>query len=233
MSTERPEESSHPAANSNRPTAAGQRDSDAGRDSGERGSATQAAPNDATHHDATIVVRGATVHDQDQESATTDSRANEKEPPPRKEVSEAKARLQHRLPGLDDDADAGAQKERIVVRDGKADLAFTGTLLASAAPEAAPDGHWQEYRIYQTSAGKHVFSKVNRSIFVTDQDGHEAEVFDPSPSSVPSQLLRSARDLTRSRPITWMDAAVDFFGYDPLAKALYRKLGGRFEEHIS
>jgi hypothetical protein len=50
---------------------------------------------------------------------------------------------------------------------------------------------------------------------------------------VPSQLLRSARDLARSRPLTWMDAAVAFFGYDPLAKDLYRKLGSQFEEHIS
>jgi hypothetical protein len=30
-----------------------------------------------------------------------------------------------------------------------------------------------------------------------------------------------------------MDAAVAFFGYDPLAKDLYRKLGSQFEEHIS
>jgi hypothetical protein len=29
-----------------------------------------------------------------------------------------------------------------------------------------------------------------------------------------------------------MDAAAAFFGYDPLAKALYRKLGSQFEEHI-
>jgi hypothetical protein len=50
---------------------------------------------------------------------------------------------------------------------------------------------------------------------------------------VPSQLLRSARDLARSHPMTWMDAAAAFFGYDPLAKALYRKLSGQFEEHIN
>jgi hypothetical protein len=78
-----------------------------------------------------------------------------------------------------------------------------------------------------------VFSKVSRSVFAENQDTHEAEVFDPSPSSVPSQILRSARDLARSRPLTWMDAAATFFGYDPLAKALYRKVSGQFEEHIS
>jgi hypothetical protein len=33
--------------------------------------------------------------------------------------------------------------------------------------------------------------------------------------------------------MTWTDAAVGFFGYDPLAKILYRKLSGQFEEHIS
>jgi hypothetical protein len=136
------------------------------------------------------------------------------------------------LPALDDDTDVGVQKEHIVVRDGKADLAFTGTLLASAAPSSASKGHWQEYRIYETNGGKHVFSKVSRSVFAEEQDTHEAEVFDPAPTSVPSQLLRSARDLARSRPLTWMDAAVAFFGYDPLAKDLYRKLGSQFEEHI-
>jgi hypothetical protein len=125
------------------------------------------------------------------------------------------------------------QKEQLVTRDGKADLAFTGVLLASAAPDSAPKGHWQEYRIYQTSGGKHVFSRVTRTVFAEEDDTHEAEVFDPAPSSVPSQLLRSAREIARSRPLTWMDAAVAFFGYDPLAKVLYRKLSVRFEEQIS
>jgi hypothetical protein len=97
----------------------------------------------------------------------------------------------------------------------------------------ASKGHWEEYRIYETNGGKHVFSKVTRSVFVEEQDGHKAEVFEPAPSSVPSQLLRSARELTRSRPVTWTDAAASFFGYNPLAKALYRKLGDRFDEHVS
>jgi hypothetical protein len=111
----------------------------------------------------------------------------------------------------DDDPEVGVQKEHIVIRDGKADLTFTGKLLASAAPPSAPKGQWQEYRTYETSAGKHVFSKITRSVFAEDQDTHEAEVFDPSPSSVPSQLLRSARDLAHARPMTWMDAALAFF----------------------
>jgi hypothetical protein len=150
-----------------------------------------------------------------------------------KEVSAAKVRRQSRLPALDDDNDVGVQKELIVTRDGKADLGFTGALLASAAPASAPRGHWQEYRIYQTNGGKHVFSKVTRTVFVDEEDAYEAEVFDPAPSSVPSQLLRSAREIARSRPLTWMDGAIAFFGYDPLAKALYRKLSVGFEEQIS
>jgi hypothetical protein len=153
--------------------------------------------------------------------------------PPRKEVSEGKVRMQSRLPALDDDADVGIEKEHIVTRDDKADLAFMGTLRASAAPSSAPKGHWDEYRIYETSSGKHVFSKASRSIFAEDADTCEAEVFDPAPSSVSSQLLRGAREIARSRPLTWMDAAVAFFGYDPLAKALYRKLSVRFEEIIT
>lgn len=196
-------------------------------------------PDDTTRRDgtarqgATVIVHGEAVPDQSSKSSPKDSPSKTKEKTPRKDVPEAKARMQSRLPALDDDADAGIQKEHIVVRDGKADLAFTGTLIASVAPASAPKGHWKEYRIYETNGGKHVFSKVSRSVFAEEQDTHEAEVFDPSPSSVPTQLLRSARDLARSRPLTWMDAAVAFFGYDPLAKSLYRKLGGQFEEHIS
>jgi hypothetical protein len=193
---------------------------------------------DNSRREAIVVVRGENVSDQGtksspKESSPKESSAKEKEKAPRKELSEAKVKMQSRLPVLDDDGDVGVQKEQVVVRDGKADLAFSGALLASAAPPSAPQGQWQEYRIYETGGGKHVFSKVGRSVAAAEQDTHEAEVFDPSPSSVPSQLLRSARDLTRSHPVTWIDAAVAFFGYDPLAKALYRKLSGEFEEHIS
>jgi len=216
MSSERPEEVSKPPVS--RQTSDDRRNSESAGDHG--------PSDDATRQGATVVVRGETIRDQEPKSPP-------KEKSPRKEVSEAKVKMQSRLPALDDDADVGVQKEQIVSRDGKADLAFTGTLLASAAPASAPKGQWQEYRIYETNGGKHVFSKVTRSVAAEEQDTHEAEVFDPSPSSVPSQLLRSARDLARSQPLTWMDAAAAFFGYDPLAKALYRKVSGQFEEHIN
>jgi hypothetical protein len=225
MTSERPEEFSEPPVSRGRQTSGDRRDSETTGDHG--------PPDDATCHEATVVVRGETVRDQAPKSPPKDSPPKDKERSPRKEVSEAKIRMQNRLPVLDDDPDVGVQKEQIVIRDGKADLAFTGTLLASAAPPSAPKGQWHEYRVYETNGGKHVFSKVTRSVFAEEHDTHEAEVFDPSPSSVPSQLLRSARDLARSRPLTWTDAAVSFFGYDALAKALYRKLSGQFEEHIS
>ena len=219
MSSERPEEFSQQPVS-------GRQTSDDGRDreiAGNRG-----LSDDASGHEATVLVRGETIRDQQPKSPPKD-----KDKSPRKEVSEAKVKMQNRLPALDDDPDVGVQKEQTVIRDGKADLAFIGKLLASAAPASAPKGQWQEYRIYETNGGKHVFSKVTRSVFAEEQDTHAAEVFDPSPSSVPSQLLRSARDLAHSRPMTWMDAALAFFGYDPLAKALYRKFGDQFEEHIS
>jgi hypothetical protein len=180
-----------------------------------------------------VLVRGETIREQEPTSSRKDSSPKGKNQSPRKEVSEAKIKMQSRLPVLDDDPDIGVQKEQSVTRDGKADLAFTGTLLASAAPPSAPEGQWQEYRIYETNGGKHVFSKVTRRVLADERDAYEADVFDPSPTSMPSQLLRGARDLARSRPMTWMDAAVAFFGYDPLAKVLYRKLSGQFEEHIS
>ncbi len=189
---------------------------------------------------ATVLVRGETIRDDDAitsrandpQAKVGESKAADKDTSAPKAVSEAKVNMQARLPVLEDDADVGIQKDHVVIRDGKADLAFTGALLASAAPSSAPQGKWQEYRIYQTNGGKHVFSKVTRSIHAQEPDTHEADVFDPAPSSMPSQLLRSARDLTRAHPLTWNDAAVAFFGYDPLAKALYRKLGSQFEEHV-
>ena len=239
MSAERPEGFSEPPVSTGRQTSDAGQPSDTGRDSvgaSERGPSDDAARHeggDASRQGATILVRGETVRDQESKSPAKGSAPKDKDKTPRKAVSEAKVKMQGRLPALDDDPDVGVQKEHIVIRDGKADLAFTGTLLASAAPPSAPNGHWQEYRIYETNGGKHVFSKVGRSVFAEEQDTHEAEAFDPSPSSVPSQLLRSARDLARSRPLTWMVAAVSYFGYDPLAKALYRKLSGQFEEHIS
>jgi hypothetical protein len=190
---------------------------------------------DAACHEAVVLVRGETVRGENPPPKDPAANGNGKgsDETPEKEVSEAKLKMRSRLPALDDDADVGVQKEQLVIRDGKADLAFTGTLLASVAPPSEGQEHWEEYRIYETNGGTHVFSKVLRSVFAKEPDRHKAEVFEPSPSSVPSQLLRSARDLARSRPLAWTDAAVAFFGYDPLAKALYRKLGHQFEEHIS
>jgi hypothetical protein len=181
---------------------------------------------------ATVIVRGEAVNPQ---SSLKDngSPANTQKTPGAKRVSEAKAKLQSRLPALDDHNDVGVQKEFIVVRDGKPDLMFNGTLLASAAPDGAIKGRWDEFRVYQTSAGKHVFSKMNRTIFADEQDTCEAQVFDPDPQSAAAQLLRSAHELTHSKPKTWQDAAVGFFGYEPLAKELYRKLGNEFEERVS
>jgi hypothetical protein len=225
MSSERPGEFSQPPVSTDCRTSDDTRRSEPDRD--------HQASDHAARHEATVLVRGETIRDQEPKSPSKDSQPKDKEKPPHKEVSAAKIQMQGRLPILDDDPDVGIEKEHIVIRDGKADLAFTGTLLASAAPPSAPQGQWQEYRVYETNGGKHVFSKVTRSVFAEEEDTHEAEVFDPSPSSVPAQLFRSARDLARSEPLTWMDAAVAFFGYDPLAKALYRKLSGQFEEHIS
>ena len=194
----------------------------------------------SSSNEAIVVVRGETVRGPEGSSPPKDSPpqagspTKDKEKSARKEVSEAKVKMQSRLPALDDDADVGVEKEQIVTRDGKADLGFTGMLLASAGPAVPPKkDDWQEYRVYQTNGGKHIFSKVARSILADKDDSYEADVFDPSPSSVPSQLIRSARELVHSRPFTWKDAAVAFFGYDPLAKALYRKLSVEFEEQIS
>jgi hypothetical protein len=225
MSYERPEETS-----GSQPSGGRQLSND-GRDSKADNNDNNGSSGAAGGASATVVVRGETI--QEPKSPPNDSQTKGKEKSSPKKVSEAKVKMQSRLPALDDDPDVGVQKDQVVTRDGKADLAFTGTLLASAAPPSAPQGKWQEYRVYETNSGKHVFSKVTRSVFAEEQDEHEAEIFDPAPSSMPSQLLRSARDLVHTQPLTWKNAAADFFGYDPLAKALYRKLGDEFEEHIS
>jgi hypothetical protein len=206
MSAERTDDLSEPRVSSHLPVSVSVSVSDDGRNG-----------TDATHNDA----------------ASSDTGGDKERGSPASEASAIKLRMQGQLPALDDDADVGVQKEHTVTRDGKADLRFTGVLQASAAPESAPEGHWEEYRIYRTDGGKHVFSKVTRNVLEKEEDGHEAEVFDPSPSSVPSQLIRSAREIARARPLTWMDAAIAFFGYEPLAKVLYRKLSVRFEEEIS
>jgi hypothetical protein len=245
MSTERPEEFTEPSASraepslSSRPQATVRPQTttvvvhgETLRDRQPNESEPKALP--PQPREATVVVRGETVRDQDSKSGKEPpSKDKGKEKSSQNEVSEAKVKMQSRLPALDDDADVGVQKQHLITRDGKADLTFTGTLLASAAPPSAPQGSWKEYRIYATNGGKHVFSKISRSVEAQKQDTHEAEVFDPAPSSVPSKLLKSARELTHSRPLTWTDAAVAFFGYDPLAKVLYRKLGDQFDEHIT
>jgi hypothetical protein len=182
---------------------------------------------------ATVIVRGETVADPSSKPTTAGAPASAQKTAAPKKVSEAKLKLQNRLPSLDDYEAIGVQKEQVVVRDGKPDLAFTGTLLASAAPPLAVKGHWDELRVYQTSAGKHVFSKITRTVFAEENDEHSAEIFDPAPTSTAAQLLRSAHDLTHAKPKTWKDAAVDFFGYEPVAKELFRKLGDQFEERVS
>ena len=223
MSDERTEEISEPRVSRSPPVSDDTRNRDANRNDvasdDAKGNEATPNPNDAKPGDAT---------------ATPSETARAKEHgSPASKVSMTKIRMQSRLPALDDDADVGVQKEHIVTRDGKADLRFTGVLLASAAPASAPKGRWQEYRIYQTNGDKHVFSKVTRTVLEGQDDAYEAEVFDPSPASVPSQLIRSAREIARARPLTGMDAAVAFFGYEPLAKALYRKLSVGFEEQIN
>ena len=233
MSSEQLENGSEsPSQNSSSPDRAGD---------GERSSANDREnTREADRHEAMILVRGESIRDQHEGAPPKDdadrkaaSDKKDKEDGPDKPVSREKVEAQSRLPALDDDADVGEPKAHTVTRDGEADLVFTGTLLASAAPASAPKGEWKEYRIYETSAGKHVFSKITRKVLAEEQDSHEATVFDPSPSSMPSRLLKTAHDLTHTRPVLWTDAAVDFFGYDPLAKSLYQKFGTQFEEQIS
>ena len=125
-----------------------------------------------------------------------------------------------RLPKLDDDDDIGVEREHVVIRDDQADLKFSGTLLASVAPEGAPSGRWKEYRVYRTTGGKHVFSSVGRSVLDGERDKFKAEAFSPR---------KEGKDFYGK---TWDEACIEFFQYDALAKLLYRKLRIAFEERI-
>src|SRR6202035_3325445 len=73
---------------------------------------------DTTHHEATVLVRGETIHEPEPTSPPKGSAPKVKEKTARKEVSEAKIKMQSRLPALGDDPDVGVQKEHTVIRDG-------------------------------------------------------------------------------------------------------------------
>ncbi len=222
MSAEHPQENAEPRVTINLAVT---------DDSGRESNAPQRGANASSEAGSTQPPSGGnSASPSEPTDASAQARKNQS---PASQVSKSKLELQSRLPALADDADIGVQKEQIVTRDGKADLRFVGVLLASEAPGTVPEGRWQELRIYETDGGRHVFSRVTRNVLEKERDSHEAEIYDPSPSSVPSHLIRSAREMVRGRPFTWMDAAVAFFGYDPLAKALYRKLSVKFEEQIS
>jgi hypothetical protein len=95
---------------------------------------------------------------------------------------------------------------------------LSGTLIASAAPSVAPEGHWDEYRVYETTAGKHVFSKITRKIQVKEHDEHKAEVFEPVPSTMTAQIVKSAHDLTHS-PRLFIGSSVTSLRYTSAKRA--------------
>ena len=197
-----------------------------------KGNDDSASNDNAAHKGATIVVHGEAVGNDDSRSDSADkkaeakdSRAEELQKSQRDEIVVKKLELQGRLPALPDDGYIGVQKQQVVTRDGKPDIAFTGTLLASAAPEAALDGEWQEYRVYETDGGKYVFSKVTLNAAPDQDDTHEAEVFEPTPSTMTSRVLRGARDLLHSEPMDWTDAAVSFFWLRPACQDALPKIG--------
>lgn len=149
------------------------------------------------------------------------------------------------LPKLDDDDDIGVEKAHIVPRDDEPDLKFTGKLLGSAAPASAPRGRWREYRVYETTGGNYVFSKVGRSALDGERDKFEAEIYkvpatlvDVLNSSLAPQLIPTPRSSLASLLSTgtessgWATSAIRFFGYDPVAKDLYRKLGIESERTV-
>jgi hypothetical protein len=129
------------------------------------------------------------------------------------------------LPKLIDDADIGVQKEHVVPRDGTPDLKFRGALLASSGPAGRyGKDRWREYRVYRTAGGNHVFSRVGRSVYPGERDKWDAQV---SPAALPCMDAPNG-----PTSIHWPASAAEFFGFDDMAKELYRRLDIDITESI-
>jgi hypothetical protein len=120
------------------------------------------------------------------------------------------------LPKLEDDDKIGIEMQHVVQRDGEPDLSFVGTLLASAAPTNYGQERWREYRVYQTTGGTYVFSRVGRSILPNERDKFEAHTWNQ----------RELRNLMNPSLLgeALRSALTDYFKFDALAKQLYAKL---------
>lgn len=134
------------------------------------------------------------------------------------------------LPKLADDGDVGKQREHAVRRDDQPDIAFTGTLKASAAPPNRGQERWREYRVYETKAGHLVLSRVGRSVRDGERDKFEAQIFKRNQALligdttyVPADVSGGTNFFTEGKPMKAV--IVDYFGFDDLAKEIYRKLG--------
>jgi EXLDI family protein len=127
--------------------------------------------------------------------------------------------MQQRLPKLDDDADVGIEKEFTVQRDGARDLKFRGTLLASAAPECRGQDRWREYRVYRTTNGTYVLSRIGRSVLNDELDRFEVDTWNSEGDPV-----RMVDGKGGSRERVLEDLLTGFFRFDQLAKQLYAKL---------
>jgi hypothetical protein len=116
----------------------------------------------------------------------------------------------------------------VVERDGQPDLRFTGTRLGEVSDKDSPrspgeEGRWHELALYRTQSGKYVCAKIARSTVEGERDRHEAKVVDPAEATNVS--WRGTDDFVR-------DSIVGFFGFQPLAKALYRAAGVDAAEQI-
>lgn len=64
----------------------------------------------------------------------------------------------------------------------------------------------------------------NQSMRDRYQPGTRVEGSDGIESDTGDMRVEIERELARSRPVTWQEAAAAFYGYGPIAKTLYRKL---------
>jgi hypothetical protein len=142
--------------------------------------------------------------------------------------------MQSALPRLDDDKDVGNLLQHTVRRDEQPDIAFTGTLLASAAPEFRAQLRWREYRVYETKGGNLVLSRIGRSVKGDERDRFEAKVYKRAAALLVDDggNYRAEGDSVLADTKSRAEVLTGYFGFDELAKELYRKLGVKTETTI-
>ena len=90
--------------------------------------------------------------------------------------------------------------EKLLQRDGAADIKFSGRVLAKASSQE-DKGRWTELALYRTEGVKYVCHSIGRTMWAGEHDRHAADVCETT------------------------DGVIEFFGHGWLAKEIYFQAG--------